>query len=271
VKPQGRLKTLKRAIRKLIGRDWERFEPQVRPPAETQSLSLEIFSTYCHNVPEHVRKMQANVFQHFGLPLTQVEFGDEQANDRVLHRGHGETIEHLIRGSSADLLMFFDVDCIPLSRAVVENCYVPVMLAGGLIGPAQRANHIDDFVYAAPAAIGFARRLYERAGRPALRPSKKFDVCASFSRACELRGHPVVKLPPVSCVRPKWSLYDDRFHHVGHGTTFAGGIFHAFEIRLGSTQELFLRKCEEVLGSTPSCPTRLQSVQCSAHSGVTFE
>lgn len=247
VETNGHLKNLKRTIRRLIGRDWERLQPQIRPVAEPRELSLEIYSTYCHNVPVELLEMQARVFAHLGLPLQQVEFGGNEQDDRVLHRGHGETIEHLIHKSSADLLIFFDIDCIPLNRAIIEHGYIPSMLAGCLVGPAQRANHIDRLIYAAPSAIGFSRSLYTRVGSPALGPTKVFDVCGRLTHACESRRIPVVKLPPVSSIVPKWSLYDDTQHHYGHGTTYAGGIFHGFEIRLGSTRDMFLAKCREVL------------------------
>ena len=251
VKSNGPMKTIERTIRRLIGRDWERFQPEVRPAAEPQQLSLEIYSTYCHNVPAELLEMQAKVFKHLGLPLQQVEFGADENDDKVLHRGHGETIEHLIRESSADLLIFFDIDCIPLNRGIIEYGYLPSMLAGCLVGPAQRANHIDRLIYAAPSAIGFPRSLYSRVGSPALGPTKVFDVCGKFTHACESQRIPVIKLPPVSSLLPKYSLYNDTEHHYGHGTTYAGGIFHSFEIRLGSTRDMFLDKCREVLATTP--------------------
>lgn len=240
---------LKRSVKRVLVRaGW--YGPRPLPtagPLPPRPLQLEIYSIYAHNIATELVEAQAAVFRHLGLPLIQVPFGGDERDDRVLHRGHGEAIQTLARQSQADLLILFDIDCIPLHRHVLEHCYLPVMQAGGLVGPAQRANHLNRLIYAAPSAIGFSRELYRRVGQPELTPSKRFDVGGSLTWACARRGVPVVKLPPLSCEVPKWPLDDDKRLSYGHGTTYVGGIYHAFEIRLGSTQERFLRKCHEVL------------------------
>ena len=241
--------SLERSIRRLIGRDWEQFNQPTPEAASVNKLSLGIYSPYCENVPHEITIAQKCVFEHLGLPLEQIEYGFEESNDKILHRKHGEVIEKIVRESNKDLLIFFDIDCIPLCQEVIASTYLSIMLSGALVGPAQRANHIDSYVYAAPSAIGFAKSIFHAVGEPNLAADNRHDTCGALSRACERVGIPVIRLAPSDFAVPKWPIYVESKSHCGHGTTYCGGIFHAFEMRLGSTREMFLTKCDDVLNT----------------------
>ncbi len=224
-----------------------------------------MFSTYAPNVPREIVEAQARVFAHLGLQLEQVQFGTAATPGAELHLLHGATMERLAKTGNADAYIFFDIDCIPLNRNIIDWCYVPAIEAGAVIGPAQRAGHISAFVYAGPCALGFSRATYERAAEPTLQPGFRFDTGGALSHACDARGIPVIRLLPTHCEKPLWPLHDDRVLSFGHGTTFANGIYHAFDMRSGQTRHMFLQKCEEVLRQPPPSQRGNPPVTLCAH------
>jgi hypothetical protein len=161
--------------------------------------------------------------------------------------------EQLLRQLRHEAYVIFDIDCIPLAAWVIP-WLVENALAGTLLGPAQRANHLSngEHVYAGPSALAFSRVTYERLGRPSFRATDRGDVAEELTYACEAAGIPIMLLWPTHVGEPKWQLRSGLTF--GHGTTFGGAIYHAFEISKGETAGMFLRKCRQVLSRAARQP-----------------
>jgi hypothetical protein len=50
---------------------------------------------------------------------------------------------------------------------------------------------------------------------------------------------------PTHVEQEKWDLYPDK--KFGYGTTYDNRVYHAFESRLSSAQNSFIKKCKEIL------------------------
>ena len=92
---------------------------------------------------------QKGVFSHFKLPLTQ--------HHRKLD--HGFWMDAVLKQSSADVVLFVDNDCVPLSRSAPIEAIRWAAQHGFLHGLAQASNHINNgvHVFAAPAFLAIAR------------------------------------------------------------------------------------------------------------------
>jgi hypothetical protein len=223
----------------------------LRGKNEAPNQELTLYSPYVDNVNPEVLKLQAAVFEALGLKLQQVMFSNYGASSQERHRGHGQVIEKLIVESPTENMIFFDIDCIPLSRAVIENLYKPIIQSGALVGPIQIANHLPDRrPYAAPSALGISKTLYRRLGSPHLAPDDNVDTAGILTRKCEKKGIPVVLLPVTHCVEPVDPLYDDNKPVYGSGTTYVDAIFHSFRIAKKENERMFLDKCMSVIGGS---------------------
>ena len=212
---------------------------------------LSLYSAYVDNINPEVLKMQEAVFEHLGLKLQQVTYSSGSASYLERHQGHGQKIQSLIEQAPTENMIFFDIDCIPLSRSIIEHLYKPVIESGALIGPIQVANHmLDRRPYAAPSALGISKSLYRRLGRPHLLPDHNVDVAAILTRKCDLERIPVVLLPITHCVEPKDALWEVGKPEYGLGTTYAEGIYHNFGISKKEGEKLFIEKCRSVIGDS---------------------
>jgi len=179
----------------------------------------------------------------------------------------GYTMDKLVemsRNKGHDVIMFLDVDCIPLEGDVLEYMF-NVAEQGELIGDAQRSNHIenDQHIFIAPHNITFTMETYDKIGRPSFNPTYRGDVAEELTfRAEELGIKTNIILPmkydappirmewePVS--EPYWKLAEGMPVY-GIGTTF--GIdddemfWHNYQIFHPGQQERFQSKCKDILG-----------------------
>ena len=159
---------------------------------------------------------------------------------------HSYGIDTFLRRDKHEVVVLLDIDCIPLNREIL-----PQMIAkareGILVGCVQRANHIENgqHLYAGPCGTAFSRELYDRIGRPSFAATERGDVGEELTYGCERLGIPVELLWPTHVVSPRWHLRDGKMF--GNGTTYANALYHAFEIGIGLTRQMFLEKCREVL------------------------
>jgi len=199
---------------------------------------MAVVTVYQDNISPEVIARQAEVVCRF-LPA-----GCEFEPRRVSHHALG--LNDYFRDLRHDAYLILDVDCIPLAPWVMpwllENA-----LAGVVVGAAQRANHLDNggHLYAGPCALAFSRETFERVGRPSFGDTGRGDVGEELTYACEEAGIPVSLLWPTDVTTPRWTLRPGV--PFGLGTTYAGALFHAFEISKRHTVGMFLEKCRHVL------------------------
>lgn len=203
-----------------------------------------IVSIYQENVPSVIRDAQRRVMDTLAPGY---EFRQILSADLPGRYAHAVGIDRVLaEDTDHDTFLFLDIDAIPLNPNIIPWLFDRAS-HGVLVGPAQRANHIDngEHIYAAPSALAFSRELFVRAGSPSFDPTSRGDIGEELTYRCEERGIPVNLLLPTGSIGPMiWPLKGGMAY--GHGTTYAGAIFHAFQIRFGVTQKMFIDKCREV-------------------------
>jgi len=199
------------------------------------------------------------------------------SNIPQLHLGtvmsHADTIDFVLRGGidqyvDWDTIMFLDIDAIPLNKQTFEFFFKEAY-AGGLIGNAQRSNHIvnGQHMFAAPSAFALSRKTYEKLGKPSAVPNSRGDVGEEITWALDNTDIPLTLLIPISYDRPvirmswetdkspTWKLADG-YPHYGVGTRFGLDIddgesipliYHNFQIFHGDHQTYFQNVCEQEL------------------------
>jgi hypothetical protein len=199
-----------------------------------------VVSVFQSNIEKQVVASQAEVVRRF-LPA-------DCAFHQVLVTDHGFGIDECLSRLEYDLYVMLDIDCIPLNAKALPRL-IEIARSNTLIGCVQRANHINNgsHLFAGPCGVAFSRELFENLGRPSFRATARGDVGEEVTYRCEEVGYPVELLWPTHVVAPKWALTDNRF--LGHGTTYADALFHAFEIRWKATEGLFLEKCRQVIAN----------------------
>ncbi len=180
------------------------------------------------NLDPRILLHQKLVFNKFSIDLNQVE--------TVLQ--HGQAMDNFMQTSPVDLIYFWDIDCIPLQKQLPDSI-------ADLFGCAQQANHIEDKpLYVSPFFMRIKVRDWIKCGSPSFMPNEFNDVAGRVTSAYEVFGKAVDMLWPVYCEQPLWDLGTSATF--GRGTTYQGGIYHAFESRLGNGQ-MFIDKCKSVL------------------------
>ena len=231
-------------------------------------------TVYFENLPSEIAKYQKAVVDKFNVN-GHTFYQSCVAAPVIFTSTHGRAINCFLERNRLelgyDVLLFLDVDCIPLSSVAI-NYYLQRAAAGVLVGNIQRSNHIENnrHVYVAPSALAISAETYEKLGRPSALETERGDVCEEFTFAAEERGIATeMILPsrydtePAECaywpLRPGMPVY-------GCGATFAhptlGDLFwHSFQIWRPEQQDNFKRKCGTVLAEKPkriseAIPTR---------------
>src|SRR6266567_7088923 len=204
-----------------------------------------IVSFYMPNIPGSVLRAQAAVFAKFGQQIEQIPTSLD----------HGPAIDQYIRHSRFDVLIIFDIDCIPLHEHVIPEAIEIVSGRLCVYGVRQKSFAGGDYV--GPAFICFSYQTYKALGCPSFRTIKgKGDVAYQLTyRATQPGQRFFLKRPPVEIrflnvadvAVPKWPLDDGT--KFGTGTNYGNKVFHAFGVSgdpLG--KRLFLEKATQIVG-----------------------
>lgn len=200
---------------------------------------------YNENVDPLVPAMQKLAFEKLGLKINQYKM--EGAD----WKGHGGTIDDFIEEvflhSEDNILVIWDIDCIPLNADIVNEA-IAFADAGGIMGIAQKANHIpNSIIYASPAFIAISRATYIALGAPKFACTDRSDCAGEITHSARQHGVEVRLLYPIHSEIPLWQL--DGTIMFGKGTTFGkNDIYHAFYSRKDNT-DMFVRKCNELLNN----------------------
>lgn len=201
---------------------------------------LKIYTCYEKNIPPKVISYQKRVFDMFDMELEQ-----ELSN---IH--HPDYLTNKINSENFDIMVFFDIDCIPLKPGLYEYIVSQISDNNTLIGVEQAANHIDGNIkYAGPACFAISKIAYEKLGYPSFRISKLADTGGELTIAAKEKGVKVKYFKITSSLNKKWKCGKKRF---GNGTIYDDWLYHQFEIRYDGFQGKlceyqFITKCKEIL------------------------
>jgi hypothetical protein len=201
-------------------------------------MNAGIFSLYWDNIDERVPEYQKKVMAHFNIPFNQ---------HRINQLDHGEWMDWVLaRNEQMEVIMFFDIDCIPLDLQKVINC-ASMAMNGTLVGNEQASNHLDaSRRFAAPSFLCVQRRLWTMLGKPSCKAHYDGDVAQMLTDTWEYKNLPVHLLPVKDFEVAKWDL-PNRPQSYGIGTNYDDTTYHLFEVRENSNIERFVKKCEEII------------------------
>lgn len=212
----------------------------------SQQDLFEAYSFVCSNVSSEVCTYQKLVFDKFNLPITQI----------CKDVNHGVFLNEAIKNCKAKYIIFFDIDCVPLTADIYDIIIYELELEKCIIGAEQMCNYNYEksgigHIYAAPACLGIPVQLYNDIGMPTLDAVGPYrsDVAEELTWRCE-ENNIKVKLFNITHSEICNNVLDGTRTY-GPGSTYSYNgkevLYHQFEIRHHSNS--FLNKCKHVLNS----------------------
>jgi hypothetical protein len=201
-------------------------------------LKVGIFSLYWDNIDPRVVDYQKKVMDHFNLPMVQ---------HKIHGLDHGEWMDWILHSrDDLDVIVFFDIDCIPLNFQKIDRC-ITMAAGGSLVGNEQASNHLDPSrLFAAPSFLCVPRRIWRMVGKPSCKATYDGDVAQMLTDSWNYRGGSVHLLPVKDFEVAKWNL-PNRPMSYGIGTNYDDTTYHLFEVRENANIERFVNKAKEVL------------------------
>jgi len=207
-------------------------------------MKVEFNTLYWDNTPVEQINAHRLVTGHFEIPVNYYEENSP----------HGLWMDRVMRNSTSELIVFFDSDCVPVSKENMIECIRSVQKTKTFLGVAQASNHIPpkSHVYAAPAFYVIAKECWEKMGRPSFAESYRGDVAEEVSYTAESMGVRYRCLYPSTFEREPveglWPL--GNFGYYGVGTTFNNTVYHLYQGRMGNNIQLFVERCKEIVEGT---------------------
>ena len=205
--------------------------------------NIGIYSFYKSNVASEIIKKQKLVFEHFGLTINQI------LDDDITH---GDFLNKTINDANTpDFLIFFDIDCIPLNKKAITKLVSQIRDRKSIAGAAQTANQFlqGKNIYVGPFFFGISKTVYWNLNSPDMNDGAIWDVGGLLTMVARFQREVNIRFwYPSSVEVPKWNLY--KKCKFGLGTTYEKLVYHAFESRLGESDNAFVKKCNEILKQT---------------------
>lgn len=204
-------------------------------------MNAQIHSLHWDNVDSRLVSGQKKVFDKFGLSINYTKG----------NYPHGAWMDHICQHSEADVFIFFDADCIPLNRKVIDESIEYVLRNDSFVGLAQASNHIPPYshVFAAPSFFVITKSCYEKLGSPSFSETKRSDVAQELSYIAEERRKRYRCLYPTKFdgvpLEGVWRL--SNYGYYGIGTLFGDSIYHLYQGRFNYNVDLFCKRCEQVI------------------------
>lgn len=208
-------------------------------------MNVGLYSYAFNNLNSDIIEYQKKVFNKFGLNLKQLIF----QKDSKFHNDHATGLSEIIKNSTEDYLIIFDIDCIPLSIDFYNCILDDVSDNNTLAGAVGCANHKDpNKLYIHPCFMSFNKSLYYECGSPSLSEYESGDVAQKFTDVCLLKNKRIKFWNVSSSLDETWNLkpINKKF---GHGTVYEGLIYHQYQIRMAHQQQCFIDKCKQILSN----------------------
>lgn len=202
-------------------------------------MSATVISIYMSNVGKDIVDRQ---YQCVNRLLPKGWTFIQQLTDR----SHPEALGLSLSLLKDQIVVFLDIDCIPLSKRAFEYLYYHAT-RGFLTGAIQRANHISNHshLYIGPFCMAFDYEKYKNLGSPSFKETYRGDVGEELTYRWQENNQPLCFLYPSHVDAPKWCITDSiKF---GYGTTYQGMFYHTFCIRDQAQHKKFIEKCDFVL------------------------
>lgn len=207
-------------------------------------MKIEFHTLHWNNIPKEQIDAHKMVMDYFDLPIN---YHNENVN-------HGLWMDRVFQQSDSDLIVIFDVDCVPVSKQKVMDCIRYVKNSKSFLGLAMVANHIPpkSHIYAGGVFYVVARECWEKLGRPSFTETRRGDTTEEFTYRAEEAGVRYRCLFPTTFEREPvegiWPLAG--YGYYGIGTTYDDTVYHLFQSRIGNNMDLFVKRCHEIVDGT---------------------
>ncbi len=214
-------------------------------------MNTGIYSYYNDDLNPDIAIYQKKVFDKFKIPINQI-VGKSAVHNGIINReDHPNALTSIIKNSNEDYIIFFDIDCIPLSfnfyNILINQIKDNVTLAGAI----QCANHIDkNKSYVSPGFCGFSKQLYYDCGQPSFNTDRTAisgcDNMQRFTDICLSLNKNIQYWNVTDSGNKKWFINSHKTMF-GNGTIYENMIYHQFEIINSENHKPFIEKCKSIL------------------------
>jgi len=202
-------------------------------------MNYKIYSFSNDDLHYDIKIYQKKVFDKFNIEINQIvwkkdhiKYGSLILNDGSIYsNNHPYFLDCIINNDKSDYLIFFDVDCIPLSPLFLDKLLNEISDKNTLSGAIQ-SNRFGTYVSA--YFVGFYKNLYFECGSPPITDINT-DPFLRFTKSCIERDKRINYWLPSHVERSPY------------GTTYENLIYHEMQIRKPSNHESFIKKCKLVL------------------------
>ncbi|PZR25072.1 MAG: hypothetical protein DI535_19620 [Citrobacter freundii] len=202
-----------------------------------------IYSFYKKNVGKRLPRYQKAVFRRWGFRIHHIVNEDFS---------HGDFLNYVCRNvTDTDYLIFFDIDCIPVSPAWIDKLLADLSAPSSIAGAAQTANHLRDGknLYVSPFFFGISTAYLKELDYPDMNMTDDMDAGQNLTEVITSKGGTVNYWWPTSIEEKKWTLYHPDHQWFGPGTTYDDLVYHAFFSRF-DLADRFIKKCKSLLKGT---------------------
>lgn len=206
-------------------------------------MNYKIYSFYNHDLNPEIPSLQKKIFDKLNIPILQIVWQKDferlkntppLGDGTIWYNDHPSFLENIILNDISDYLIFFDIDCIPLSNLFLDKLLSEVSDNNTLSGAIQSNDRFGTYMSA--WFVGFNRKLYFECGSPSITEDNT-DPFLNFTHACYKHNKKVNYWMPTKVDNPP--LF---------GTTYENLIYHEMAIGRNKNSELnFIKKCKEIL------------------------
>ena len=198
---------------------------------------FQIYTCYNSNVSRELREDQKKVFDLFKMNITQ----------ELTPMHHPSWLDSKTKSlKDFDVLVFFDIDAIPLKPGFYEYILDQIGDNNSIIGIEQAANHLDpNFVYAGAPCIAMTKIAYQKMGSPSFMNNHRADTAGELTFAALEHGVDVKFFHITSSLTKQWKCGPDKYF--GLGTVYDDWLYHQFHAADIMSQMQFKNKANQIL------------------------
>ena len=204
-------------------------------------MKISLNSLYFPNSNRDFIAAAKSVHEKFDLPINYTEAAVR----------HGSWMDHIMNTSTADVVGFLDIDCVPIHKDAIKKLVNFVAKNKSIAGCAQATNHIAPMthIFIAPCCFFIYRPLWEALGKPSFMETERSDVCEEVCYVAEQHGVRMKALYPTHFEKEPqegvWRLHNYGLY--GVGTTFAGDFYHLYQSRFQENVDMFIQRCKDIV------------------------
>jgi hypothetical protein len=206
------------------------------------------------NRSNEILSWQKRVMDFYNIPVNYLEIDYRMVN-------HGGAIEWVIKtfGDKIDYFTFFDNDCIPTNKNVIDIIYDKIKDKKTIFGGVQNSNHIhENHPIICPSSLSLSSKLYKDLGQPHLGDLiKRSDTCEELVWKCQEQGFNICYVWPKSYYEltpeemketgnpQKWNCGNGLYY--GMCTQYGDLFFHRGVQNIKRGGDIFIEKCKSIL------------------------